>query len=319
VALALNWMRLPGAESCIDAGRLARNVEQHLGRSVFASPAVATRSIEAWVEPARPGWHVGLRASNADGDTLGQRDLTSPEASCSSLDRAIVIAVGLLAQEAQGPATTPPDSLYPVSPAPTLARPPEIVLPPKPPDVPQSAPPIHQGELRAELGPAFDVGWGVLPRTAIGLATRAAIHLPRWGTVDIGSRLWLPQAEGSADARGSFSRIDLGIGLCPFVTGSDAAQFGACAGVTGGVVTAQGTGSGASETLDRPSFEAYGRLLGLVRIFSPLWLMASANVGAPLTRWTFYHRHADGSETDVWAMPALTGGVQIGLLLHFGP
>jgi len=318
VALGLNWMRLPGAESCIDAGQLARNVERHLGRSVFVSPVVATRIIEAWVEPARPGWHVGLRASNADGDTLGQRELTSADASCSSLDRAIVIAVGLLAQEAEGPTIAPPDSLPSTPPVAIEPRPPEVAPPPTRPDVPPPAP-IHGNELRAELGPALDLGWGILPRTAVGLAMRVAIHLPRWGTIDVGSRLWWPQAEGSADARGSFSRIDLSVGLCPFVAASDAAGLGFCAGVMGGVVTAQGTGSGGSETLNRPLLETYGRLLGHLRVFAPFWLTGSVTIGAPLTRWTFYHRLGDGSETDVWAMPALTGGAEIGLLLHFGP
>ena len=319
VALGLNWMRLPGAESCIDAGQLARNVERHLGRSVFVSPVVATRIIEAWVEPARPGWHVGLRASNADGNTLGQRELTSTDASCSSLDRALVIAVGLLAQEAEGPTIAEPDPLLSTAPLAIQPRPTEVAPPPMRPDVPPPAPLIRGSELRAELGPAFDLGWGVLPRTAVGLGMRAAIHLPRWGTIDVGSRLWFPQAEGSADARGSFSRMDFSAGLCPFVTASDAASVGFCAGVIGGVVTAQGTGTGGSETLHRPLLETYGRLLGHLRVIAPLWVTGSATIGAPLTRWTFYHRLGDGSETDVWAIPALTGGAEIGLLLHFGP
>ena len=319
VALALNWMRLPGAESCIDAGQLARNVERHLGRSVFVSPALATRIIEAWVEPAQPGWRVGLRASNADGATLGQRELTSADASCSSLDRAIVIAVGLLAQEAEGATIGQPEPLVSTVPAPIQQPPPEVAPPPVPFDRPPVDTTIARSELRAELGPAFDLGWGVLPGTAVGVAMRTAIHVPRWGMLDIGSRLWLPQSAGSPDAVGSFSRVDLAIGLCPLVAASDAARLGFCAGVMGGVITAQGTGSGGSDTVSRYSLETYGRFLGLLRVIAPLWVTGSATIGVPFTRWTFYHRRGDGSETDVWAMPALAGGAEIGLLLHLGP
>jgi hypothetical protein len=319
VALSLNWMRLPGAESCIDAGDLARSVERQLGRSVFVSPAVATRIIEAWVEPMAPGWRVHLRASNANGDPLGQRELTSSDPPCSSLDRAIVIAVGLLAQEAEGATFADRDPSPPAVRAAMQPRPAEIAAPPIRPDPPPEGPPIVPSELRGQLGPAFDLGWGVLPRTSVGLAMRAGIRLPRLGTVDIGSRLWLPQAEGGTEAMGSFSRIDLAIGLCPFVVTSEAAAVGACVGAMTGMVTAQGAGSGGTDTVHRPLLETYGRLLGLVRVFAPLWVTGSASIGAPLTRWTFYHRRGDGTETDIWAMPAVTGGAEIGLLLRFGP
>jgi hypothetical protein len=319
VALSLNWMRLPGAESCIDAGELARSVERHLGRPVFVSPAVATRIIEAWVEPLGPGWRVHLRASNANGEPLGQRELTSADATCSSLGRAIVIAVGLLAQEAEGATITEQDQPPVSAPAAIQPRPPDMTPAPVRSDPPPPSLPAPRSELGAEIGPAFDLGWGVLPGTAVGLAMRTAVHLPRWGALDFGSRLWLPQSEGSAKAAGSFSRLDFALALCPFVTATDSTAFGFCAGALGGVVTAQGTGSGGSDTVNRPLLEAYGRFYGLLRVFAPLWVTGSATIGAPLTRWTFYHRLGDGSETDVWAMPAIAAGAELGLLIHFGP
>src|SRR6185503_11819643 len=118
---------------------------------------------------------------------------------------------------------------------------------------------------------------------------------------------------------GSFSRIDLAAGLCPFVAASEGARLGFCAGLTGGLITAQGTGSGGSDSANRPLVETYGRILGLLRVFPPLWLTGSATLGAPFTRWTFFHRRGNGSEVDVWAMPAIHGAAEVGLLLHFGP
>jgi hypothetical protein len=318
VALSLNWMRFSGAESCMDAGEVARNVERHLGRQVFVSPAVATRIIEAWIEPARPGWRVGLRASNANGDPLGQRELTSADASCSSLDRAIVIAIGLLAQAAEGATVVEAEPLVSAhaplpQPAPVSVPPPVFI------DRPTLDSRSTSDALRAELGPALDVGWGVLPRTALGIGMRTAIHLPRWGTFDFGSRLWLPQSTGNIDAFGSFSRVDLAAGLCPVATARDGARLAVCAGLTAGLMTAQGTGSGGSDSVNRPLLEAYGRLLGLLRVFAPLWVTGSATLGAPFTRWTFFHRRGDGSEADVWSVPALSGAGEVGMLLHLGP
>src|SRR6187401_3257715 len=77
VALSLNWVRLPGSEDCIDAAELARTVEQQLGRSVFVSPTAATRVIEGWSELTPGGWRVVLRASDAEGNASGQRELAS--------------------------------------------------------------------------------------------------------------------------------------------------------------------------------------------------------------------------------------------------
>src|SRR5689334_19228900 len=82
VAVSLNWIRLPGAEDCIDAAELARTVEQQLGRSIFVSPTWATRVIEGWSEPADNGWRVFLRASDAEGNASGQREFTTAGESC---------------------------------------------------------------------------------------------------------------------------------------------------------------------------------------------------------------------------------------------
>ena len=318
VALSLNWMRLPGAESCIDAGGLARSVERHLGREVFVSPTAATRIVEAWVAPARPGWHVALRASDANGHPIGQRELTSPEESCTSLNRAIVIAVGLLAQSAEGPA---PDAPGPSSPLEAVRDPlaaPAVATPTALERTSARADTDRTSAGQAEVGPAFDVGWGVLPNTAVGLAMRATMALsPSW-MIDLSSDLWMPDSTAQGAVKGSFSRADLAVGVCPVVVRSSTLRFGLCAGATAGVVTANGAGSSV-ETLRRPVFQGYGRALGLLRLASPVWLTAAATLAVPTTRWTFYHRAADGSDVDLWRMPAMAAGAQLGVMLHFGP
>jgi hypothetical protein len=185
--------------------------------------------------------------------------------------------------------------------------------------VPPPSPPVLDNEIRADFGPSFALGRGVLPGTAVGLAMRTVIQLPPWAAIEVGSRLWLPETEGGTDARGSFSRIDLALGWCPFITETASAGLGVCAGLTGGVMTAQGSGSGGANTVNRPVLDIHGRAFGLLRVFAPLWVTGSATIATPLAPATFYHRRGDGSEVDVWDMPALAGSVELGISLRLGP
>ena len=321
VALSLNWMRLSGAESCIDAGQLARNVERHLGRSVFASPATASRNIEGWIEPARPGWHVALRASDADGRPLGHRQLATTDENCASLERSIVLAVGLLAEAARGPSGALPDDV-PAAPPPEMPRG-AVAEPTFAPGIgedrnPQKPPFAPAGLGQAEFGPAFDLGWGVLPDIALGVGLRATITAHRLWMVDFSSAFWVPQQRRQSQATASFARSDLALGACFVPWQSEFARLGTCLGATGGLLTTHGEGTKAAETAQSPMFAGYGRVIGLIRLLPPVWVTGSATLAVPTARWTFYHRAEDGNDIDVWQMPAVSAIGQLGLMLHFG-
>jgi hypothetical protein len=298
----------------MDAGEVARGVERHLGRAVFVSPSLATRIIEAWIEPLRPGWHVQLRASDADGIPFGHRELTSPDESCTSLNRSIVIALGLLAQsanEATPDDTGPPESTQ----QPPPARAPTPVVNEK---ESGSARPSRRG-LDGQFGPAVAFGWGMLPAPEVGIAMRATIALsPRW-VLELGSQLWNPQVASVGPASGSFSRSDVALGACPFLLRTAASKVGVCAGVIGGAIAASGVGSAGADIARRPAILGYGRAVGLLRISSVAWITGAATLGVNAARWTFFHRTSDGSQIDVWSMPLLSGSAEIGLVFHFGP
>ena len=98
---SLNWVRVPGAGSCICPGELARRVEARLGREVFFSSAVADVAVEGHIGPRRKkGWIAILVISDSDGKILGSRTLETEEADCRSLDEALalVIAVSIYPQ-----------------------------------------------------------------------------------------------------------------------------------------------------------------------------------------------------------------------------
>jgi hypothetical protein len=322
VALSLNWMRLAGAESCIDAGRLARSVERHLGQSVFVSPTTATRNIEGWIEPAHPGWHVALRASDADGHPIGHRELASTEDSCASLDRSIVIAIGLLAEAAQGPAVetgstvTPLDSLASVPPESPRVAPPENT----PGLVPRDDRTLDARAAtgQAELGPTLGVAWGRLPDIAFGVGLRATVLAHRLWMIDVASVFWVPQHIQQGSASATFARSDLELGACFVPLQSAAARLGTCVGATGGLITAQGEGTQLAQTAHRPVFAGYGRALGLIRLSPLVGVVGAAHLAVPITSFTFYHRAADGTQVDVWSMPAVSAGAELAVVLHFG-
>ena len=55
-AAALSWVRLPGAEDCIDGTTLARRVEEKLGRPAFPAPREATLLVEGRAEKFDEAW-----------------------------------------------------------------------------------------------------------------------------------------------------------------------------------------------------------------------------------------------------------------------
>jgi len=322
VALSLNWIRLPGAEDCIDAAELARTVEQQLGRSVFVSPTWATRLIEGWSEPMHPGWRVVLRASDAEGNTSGQRELTSSNESCSSLNRSIVLAVGLLAQSARGIAYEPPEK------AAAKARSAEHTpLADARPHVSDrgSAPAAKTLSTgQAEFGATSDLGWGVLPKTSVGVGGRAAIGVSSAWMAELSSTIWIPQLVEAGWAYATFSRIDVALGMCAVLAELKDARLSACAGPMFTAVQANGLVSAASEA---PYFGTYARIAGSWGLSELVWVTASLGGSVPFSSSIYYFNSdptgpppgSPSTGPQTWTTPKVAGSGQLGLVLHFGP
>jgi hypothetical protein len=93
--VALNWVRLPGAEACIPAAELAQRVEQRLERSIFVVDAAATVSVDGSVQRSEQGFVVRLALSDRTGRVLGERMLDSAGEDCRALDEAVVLIVAV--------------------------------------------------------------------------------------------------------------------------------------------------------------------------------------------------------------------------------
>jgi hypothetical protein len=94
--VALNWVRLQGAEACLPASELSERVERRLERSLFVVDAAAVLSIDGAVQPSAAGFHVRLALSDRAGRVLGERMLESADVDCRKLDEAVVLVIAVM-------------------------------------------------------------------------------------------------------------------------------------------------------------------------------------------------------------------------------
>lgn len=81
-------------EGCSAAEVHSRAVETRLGRPVFREPAI--RFVEGSVARGETGWVVKLVVTDASGSPLGQREVTSTESACVSIDGRVALVLSLL-------------------------------------------------------------------------------------------------------------------------------------------------------------------------------------------------------------------------------
>ena len=93
---SLSWVRGEGVQGCPNRQRLAREIEQRLGRNVFAPGG--SRSLEMSVATSKTGLISTIHLRDKQGNLLGKRQLESEDTECSSLFAATVLASTLRTQ-----------------------------------------------------------------------------------------------------------------------------------------------------------------------------------------------------------------------------
>jgi hypothetical protein len=169
VTYSLGWTRMPGAETCIGAGALARGVEALLGRSAWVAASSADVQIEGFVEKKAAGWHAHLVLIDAKGEVLGQRDVANEEPACASLDQPLTLMLGLILDPRlliSEPGAQPSSPAI----APAIAP---FGPPSPPPPVATKADDVLHGE--AQLGVA--IAGGLLPGVATGLTLNQGLRV----------------------------------------------------------------------------------------------------------------------------------------------
>ena len=313
---SLAWARADGAEDCIAAPQLAKDIEARVGREVFVSPAVAEVTVEGSVAalPApKKGFRASFRVLDKTGAVLGSRQVESHEASCRSLDERAALIASILIDDAERvrhaespPQRPPPPSPPVVSQAPKPAAAPE----PKKPQPPKSEP-----------GWAFgvDVGLGMTsglqPGAGLGVAATFVVRPPRFGAFFFGAGLF-PETRTST-ARGAEVGADAQygtIGVCPLVGSGGRLEGMLCAGMLLGALRAQGTGFDESYGDRVATVAALLEARGAFRIVGPLALSVGLGAHVGLVRAEVTYREANESKVAFSTAPAgILADVGLGL------
>ncbi|MBL8679873.1 MAG: hypothetical protein JNK05_11940 [Myxococcales bacterium] len=94
-SVALNWVRMPGAESCSAPQTLARMVSARVGGAVFVAVNEADWAIEGRIERRGRAWVATLSAARMPGE-VGTRVIERVAPDCAAIDEQIITVIALL-------------------------------------------------------------------------------------------------------------------------------------------------------------------------------------------------------------------------------
>ncbi len=314
---SLSWVRLPGAEVCAPGRTLARAVEQRLGRRVFVSTADADVAIEGRVERADDRWRAVLVLSDRGGAILGRRTVESRAATCDALtsELGLVIAVMIdpdaaLARHAAHPE---PGDAHPAGP-PVPAPRPRVVVRTERVVVPAAAAPRLHVSLEGFASGAV----GLLPAFAPGLEGDVRIAPPGPFAFELEGALF-PYASLGIDGGPSATAAAAWGGLlaCVGVLRHHRLSVDACAGAEVGILRV--TSSDPSPPVDVERWTAQLVLRGRVAVglLGPLSAVARPALVVPLRRAPLEAVTSSGSQTRLFAQPAVGAVFDLGLELTF--
>ncbi len=299
---SLQWVRLPGAESCADGPTLSRLVDTRLGRPAFTTASRAERLLEGRIGPRAnaPGWEIVIDSYAPTGRS-GSRTLLADRADCAAVTPTLGLVLSLLADPdacrdgACGPANVLPGVGGATAPA--VLR---LLA-----ETPPPAPPARRAPWTVYLGG----GASLLNVLASGSVTASALWRPRTGAfaLEFGVTGLFPLG-GEPDAQHPVSlRASGGLAhAAGCVSPFDDQRFAACAGLAGGVLRATALGS-----VD-PDVGLDGVLAGLVRVSvqaalgERLVLRLAPSLVVPL-RWPRHVVNVDGAAPRELQSPGAAG------------
>lgn len=315
---ALSWVRLPGAEGCVGAPKLAAAVEARLGRRVFVPPADAEISVEGTVayRADTKRFKATFRVADRAGSVLGVRDVEESVTSCDKLDERFAFVLSVLidpdaalgAPPAAGEATPlPPPEAAPVAPAPAALAKPETPAAP--------APPLRPAEpWRWLAGVDFGGAAGIVPDVGWVFSGGAIVTPPGWPGLRAKGSSYLPtsrRVEGVA--RAEIGLVTGEVGICPLQLRR--APFGLTVCLDGmlGELSARGSGF--------PDSRGYGTLLGGIvldvvaelAVTRAVVLTLSPALVVPLSRARLAYDDAAGDRHTLFEVAPVGGSIALGL------
>jgi hypothetical protein len=298
----LEWVRLEGAGSCIDAAQLEARVKRRLGTEPFDPRA--SRSIEGVVRRTGEVWRaqIAVRAHPNDANPP-LRELESAADDCESLSNALVLAVAL----AVDPAAAFSDAAVKAAP------------PPRPPEAPKALPPapaIAASEAalagRADLALAGQIG--LLPEASLGVGLGVGTTLTRRFELGLRARAF-PELEISGDPSYAVGLFALTLELCAVTRPATVVDLRACGGPALGLLHASVLAGDRTQPGQRASLAAELGLDAAFALTRTLAFELGARAVVPVTRYRFT---LEGSDDALFVQSVVAGMAHAGLELRFG-
>ena len=270
----LEWVAPP---ECIGRGELERAVTQELGRPAF--DANGRELVVRGYVVRTPGgpYRAAVTLARVSGAALGVRNIASDDATCRSLDEALIVMLGIMLNVGRAELAAPPPSPW---------------------------------SFRLGLGGAATLGR--MPGPGVELALSGGPALP--GVVDFGAELAVETgpsrdiAEGSVHARALSGRVAVSPVL---LRGSP--ELALHAAVGGGVVAARADGFASSDDGLLGVVDVRGGARLSLRLARPLWLEIAGDVGFYALRPEFSVKNADGTRDTLFEPGPVFGTLGLGL------
>jgi hypothetical protein len=305
----LEWVRLEGAGSCIDAAQLEARVQRRLGSDPFDPRA--SRSIEGVVRRTAQVWRAQIAVRARPGELNPPlRQLESTAADCTSLSNAVVLAVALAVDPAaafsDAEAKTPPAPVAEPKAPPSEAPPSEA--PPQPPL------PTSEAALAGRTDLALVGQLGLLPQASFGVGLGVATILTPQFELGLRARAF-PEVEVDGDPAYAVGLAALTLDLCWLARPAQAVHVRACAGPSVGLLHAAVLAGDRTQPGQRTSLAAELGLDAAFALTHALTFELGARAAIPLTRYRFT---LEGSDEALFVQSVVAGMAHLGLGLHFG-
>jgi hypothetical protein len=277
----LTWRR-PVGTMCPSSEVLETDVEQLMGRAVFAPQEEADLLVFGVAEDDASGVRIRIDVRDAGGAVLGTRELTAPAGECGSLRRALGVVLAMLLDQNAA--------------------------------VPRAAAPTERTAVAGTLSLGFLTG--TLPRIDAGVVLALAVDPPKFVRLRVDASYWLPVvAETQRGVGASFQALRAGLSVCPRLVSSAVIGLSVCAGIELGGLRAspQELSVLAHQTrlLVQPAME----LVAALRLSRHSSLEAALGMLANVVRPNFYYGRTDGDTVDVHR-PRMFGAIfRIGLTI----
>ncbi|WP_437984378.1 hypothetical protein [Sorangium sp. So ce117] len=327
-ASSLAWVRMPGAEACIDARTLAQAVERRLGRGAFVPPTRGEMAIEGRIERSQEAgvWRATIRVFGEGGAAIGSREIEAGQVDCRAIDEQLELVIALLVDPdaalvppggavgaAAATAGGAPGAGAAAQPAPRPSIATKAALPPACPPAPAApSAPWRVGGAVEAMG-----GLGLTPGPAnVGVGVRAHATPPRGPGFALGGALWKSSVAGEVPGSPAFSLAYGRLSVCPVEIARGGTALSGCAGAMVGSLRVEGPAVQSRFRHERLVFDLSLDTRVRRRFVGPLFGAVGLGIAVPLARDGYFYTDEAGERRDVFRASPVSAILDLGLGLE---